>query len=437
MYNEKYRPQFHFTAKTHWLNDPNGCVYYDGTYHLFFQHNPKGLKWGNMTWGHAVSPDLVHWQQVEHAIHPYDGGTIFSGTAAVDADNDSKLGTGITPPLVAAFTHAKKPFGQAIAFSNDHGGTWELYANGKHVVPNQGLNDSERDPKIFRHEPSGKWVMVLYTRKGQARFFTSDDLLQWEHVSDFEGEGFFECPDLIQLPLDGNPQETKWVLHDAPFNYWIGSFDGKTFTADTGPFKGDQGNNFYAAQTWNNTDDRVVQIGWMRGGNYPDMPFNQQMSFPCELSLRTTPRGVRLCRMPVQEISSLYLTRDSVKQHTLEPGTPLEIGGPGELFDLEMEVVVSPESSFSIRVCGQEITWAGGRVTCLGKERGLPASGDVVNLRLLADRTSIELFGNRGEVSMSSCFLAPDQVERVRMSVAQGNVAIRSLTLRKLASVWT
>ena len=188
-YNEKYRPQFHFTARRNWLNDPNGCVFHDGIYDLFFQHNPAGVEWGNMTWGHAVSADLVHWTQREHAIRPYDGGTIYSGSAVVDAGNDSGLGVGSTPPLVAVFTHAKKPFEQALAFSNDHGATWKLYENGRHVVPNQGLDEAERDPKIFRHEPSGKWIMVLWVRMGQVRFFTSDDLLHWAHVSDFLTEG--------------------------------------------------------------------------------------------------------------------------------------------------------------------------------------------------------------------------------------------------------
>ncbi len=158
LYREKHRPQFHFSSKTNWLNDPNGCLYHNGVYHLFFQHNPSGIDWGNMTWGHAVSPDLIHWKQLENAIHPYDEGTIFSGSAVLDTENLSGLGKGDNPPLVAAFTHARKPFGQAIAYSNDNGQTWNLYDNGRRVVPNQGFDEGERDPKILFHEPTGKWI---------------------------------------------------------------------------------------------------------------------------------------------------------------------------------------------------------------------------------------------------------------------------------------
>ncbi len=436
-YNEKYRPQFHFTARENWMNDPNGCVFYDGTYHLFFQHNPKGLDHGNMTWGHAVSTDLVHWRQLENAILPYDGGTIYSGSAVVDTLNNSKLGTRDAPPLITAFTHARKPFGQAIAFSKDHGRSWELYDDGKHVVPNQGLDDGERDPKIFRHDPSGKWIMVLWVRRGQVRFFTSDDLLQWHHVSDFDGNGFYECPDLVQFPLDGDPEQTKWVLYDAALSYWIGSFDGTTFEAENGPLQGEFGNHFYAAQTWNGTEGRVVQIGWMRGGEYPGMPFNQQMSFPCELFLRTTPHGIRLCRMPVEEIATLHVENDSLDPNRLEPGKTLDFGCAGDLFDVEMEVAVVPASSFSIRLHGHDINYSEGRVECLGKRVALPPSGGVVSLRILVDRTSIEIFGNGGMVSMSSCFLPTAEANGVQLYADREPLQIRTLKVHRLSSVWT
>ena len=435
-YNEKYRPQFHFTAKENWLNDPNGCVFYNGEYHLFFQHNPASCEWGNMTWGHAISKDLVNWRQMKHALLPYEDGTIFSGSAVVDTHNDSKLNLEGKAPLIAAFTHARKPFGQAIAFSNDHGLNWQYYDKGRHVVPNQGLDDGERDPKIFRHEPSGKWIMVLWVRKGQVRFFSSDNLLKWKHISDFVGEGFYECPDLIQLPLDGNQGNTKWVLYDAAFNYWVGSFDGNAFEAESGPFQGDHGNNFYAAQTWNNTRDRVVQIGWMRGGQYPGMPFNQQMSFSCELSLRSTPSGIRLYRMPVKEIAKLRAGNVFVEDHTLERGTPLDVGFSSDIFDLELEMIVSSNSSFSIGFCGQEVVYSEARIKCLGQKAGLPPVNDRVSLRILVDRTSIELFGNGGEISMSSCFLPSAETGSIVLRAKNGSPRIRTLTLHRLTSAW-
>jgi fructan beta-fructosidase len=435
-YAERYRPQFHFTAQTNWLNDPNGCVFYDGEYHLFFQHNPSGLDWGNMTWGHAISSDLVHWRQLPHALLPYDDGTIFSGSAVVDSANRSGLGQGQKGPLVAAFTHARRPFGQAIAFSNDNGRSWKLFADGKHVVPNQGLDEGERDPKIFWHEPSRKWIMVLWVQKNQARFFTSDDLLKWSYASDFTGEGFYECPDLIQLPLGGNRQNMKWVLYDAALNYWIGSFHGQRFVSEHGPTQGDLGANFYAAQTWNNTGSRVIQIGWMRGGKYPGMPFNQQMSFPCELSLRKTARGIRLCRTPVQEIAGLRAESASITDHTLKAREKLSIGKSGDLFDIEAQVEATPGSRFGIRLHEQDITYADGHVQCLGRVAPLLPVDGFVSLRILVDRTSIELFGNGGETCLSSCFLPAEKDTGVECETKTGTLRIHNLVVHRLSSAW-
>ena len=435
-YTERYRPQFHFTARRNWLNDPNGCVFYDGEYHLFFQHNPSGLDWGNMTWGHAVSTDLVHWRQLSHALLPYGDGTIFSGSAVVDSKNLSGLGHGQEGLLVAAFTHARKPFGQAIAFSHDRGRTWERYADGEHVVPNQGLDDGERDPKVLWHEPSRKWVMVLWVQRNRARFFTSSNLRQWRHASDVVAQGFYECPDLFELPVDGDEQNTRWVLHDAAFNYWIGSFDGTTFRPEAGPIQGDFGGNFYAAQTWNNTGKRVVQIAWMRGGQYPGMPFNQQMSFPCELALRTTPAGVRLCRTPVREIEGLYLRAHEVCDKRLNPGQDLCVGPLGDLSDIQAEVEMSHGAGFSLRLHDQAITCIGSHVTCLGRTAPLAAADGLISLRLLVDRTSIELFGNDGQVCMSSCFLPVQADTNLQLQAQGGAIRIRYMVIHRLASAW-
>ena len=435
-FNERYRPQFHFTARENWLNDPNGCVYCDGVYHLFFQHNPKGRDWGNMSWGHAVSTDLVHWHQLANAIEPYDGGTIFSGSAVADTENRSGFGRGQAGPLVAAFTHARNPFGQAIAFSNDKGNTWELYGHGRHVVPNQGLDDSDRDPKILWHAASRKWIMVLWVQLGRVRFFTSGDLKQWRHAGDFIGEDFYECPDLFALPVDGNPHNVKWVLLDAAFKYWIGSFDGNHFLPEAGPFRGDFGGNFYAAQTWNNTGARIIQIGWMRGGEYPGMPFNQQMSFPCELAIRTTPAGIRLVRMPVATIENLRIGHDTVSNSTLHSGEELTIGKHWDLFDITAEIEMPPHAGFGIRLHELDISCANGRIRCLGKEAPLSASTNVVSLRLLVDRTSIEVYVSRGEVCMSSCFLPSEKDTNVRCYAGNDPIHVRSLTVHRLRSAW-
>jgi fructan beta-fructosidase len=429
---ERYRPQFHFTSDRNWLNDPNGCVYYEGEYHLCFQHNPKATEWGNMTWGHALSPDLVHWQQLPDAIAPYGEGTIFSGTAVVDAANTSGFQEGEWKPLVALFTHTTKAAGQALAYSTDKGRTWKLSNEGRHVVPNQGLDAGERDPKVLWHAPTRKWVMVLWVKLGTARIFTSDNLKTWEHASDFEAPGFFECPDLFELAVDGNPKDRRWVIHDAAFSYWIGSFDGRSFKAAAGPYRGDVGSGFYAAQSWNNVPDRVVQIAWMRGGNYPGMPFNQQMSFPCELELRTTSEGVRLCRWPVKEISTLYAETVTIRDKTLKPGDNPLSGVKGELFDVEMTIVPGKCQEFGLRLHDQAVVWADGKLSCMGAAAPLPPVDGKVRLRLLVDRTSLEVFGNGGEVSISSCMLPKELTTEPDLYAKGGAARIEKIVVRKL-----
>ncbi|MBN2710327.1 MAG: glycoside hydrolase family 32 protein [Calditrichaceae bacterium] len=436
LYKEKYRPQFHFTSAKNWLNDPNGCVYYEGEYHLFFQHNPSGIEWENMTWGHAVSPDLVHWRQLPHVIAPYDGGYIFSGTAVADTENSSGLGQEKEGPLVAAFTHAKKPYGQAIAYSNDNGRNWKLYDGGRHILPNQGLHDEERDPKIFWHKPSRKWIMVLSIRKNQARFLTSDNLLQWHFASDFISKGFYECPDLIPLPVDGNTEHIKWVLYDAGLNYWTGSFDGRAFIPEEGPVQGEFGYNFYAGQTWNNTGSRIIQIGWMRGCKYPGMPFNQQMSFPCELSLRKTSNGIRLCRMPVKEIENLRMGSESLAGQMVRTGQKLCIEKSLSFFDMEIDAQLSTESSFAVHFYDHSLIYACERIHFFGESAPLTPENNRLILRILVDRTSVEIFGNNGEVCLSSCILPVKDETSVEFQAKTGQVLIKNFTVHRLRSAW-
>ena len=349
---------------------------------------------------------------------------------------DPDSGPGRTARSSRRFTHARKPFGQALAYSHDKGRTWQYYADGQPVIPNQGLAEDERDPKFFWHAPSQKWILVLWVRQNKVRFFTSADLLVWNHTSDFIGEGFYECLDIFPLPADGNRNDIKWVLADAGFHYWVGDFDGQSFTAQEGPIKGDFGANFYAAQTWNNTDRRVVQIGWMRGGKYPGMPFNQQMSFPCELSLIKTFGRLRLCRMPIDEIQSLYVGSDSTANYRLQTGAELSIGSPGDCFDLEVVVETAPGAWFEIRFYDQAIVYADNQIHCLGKSAPVEPVAGVLHLRILIDRTSVEIFGNSGAVCLSSCFLPIDRSTTVRCFSKTGPVQIHNFVVRRLASAW-
>ncbi len=312
LYDETYRPQYHFTPARNFLSDPNGLVYYDGEYHLFYQYflypfEPP-ITGPTQRWAHAVSTDLIHWEKLPIAIEPHGGGNIWSGSAVVDWQNSSGLQAGNEPPLVAFYTW-QKDFTQRLVYSNDRGRTWSEYA-GNPVVPNLA-RAHDRDPKVFWHEPTKRWVMVLFARNFV--FLLSDDLKQWEKVSEIRPPSG-ECPDMFELPVDGNPDRKKWVLLGATGEYDVGTFDGTRFTKLHGPhvtdWSGPQLKQFYATQTWSDIPDedgRRIQIACMRDRPrmHRDMPFRNQMTIPCSLSLRTTPEGVRLFRWPVREFEQL------------------------------------------------------------------------------------------------------------------------------------
>lgn len=278
LHAEKYRPQFHVTSSTDWLNDPNGLVYFDGEYHPFFQR-VSGSNDGNTivkSWGHAVSADLVHWTQLPDAISPDEHGSIWSGSTVVDWHDASGLGRDDKPPLIAFYTNATTPFDQQLAYSTDRGRTWTK--DPTPILAN--LHGANRDPKVIWHEPTRRWVMALYLDEpGHYALFASSDLKMWGKPKDVTLEGDNGCPDFFPLALDGDASKTKWIFTGASARYVVGTFDGKAFTPETDSLVGEYGPNFYAAQTFSDEPTgRRVQIGWMRGGRNPGMPFNQQMS---------------------------------------------------------------------------------------------------------------------------------------------------------------
>lgn len=439
LYNEIYRPQFHFTAKQNWLNDPNGLVYYKGEYHLFFQHNPYGIEWGPMHWGHSVSTDLIHWQELPMALYPDEWGMCFSGSAVVDWNNTTGLQQGREKTLVILYTGAGDPFVQCLAYSNDRGRTWRKYS---HNPVLENIAPENRDPKIFWHTPSGKWIMALYVRwRGVdgIHFFSSPNLKQWTFLSKIDG--FFECPDIFELPVEGNPENTRWVLLSADGNYLIGHFDGEAFRKESGKHQGDWGAHFYASQTFNDippSDGRRIQIAWMRGGKYPGMPFNQQMTFPCELTLRSFPEGIRMCRYPVREIRRLYTQGYRWRDKVLQPGENWLEGIKGDLFDIHLEVELRNASVLGFRIRGEEILYKVNERTlsCLGRSAPLEPKENRLQLRILVDRTSLEVFGNKGRVSMSSCFLPDPQDNSLNLFTVGGSVRVRSLKIYPLRSAW-
>ncbi|MGW5659516.1 GH32 C-terminal domain-containing protein [Streptomyces sp. NPDC003758] len=252
LYHEQYRPQFHFTPAQNWMNDPNGLIWYKGQYHLFFQYNPSGNTWGNMSWGHAVSTDLVHWKQLPVAIPQDENEMVFSGSVVLDKNNTSGLGTSENPPLAAVYTSLVKSTGvqrQSLAYSTDGGTTWKKYS-GNPVLDLDSVNF--RDPKVFWYAPTHSWLMtVALSDQHKVSFYSSPDLKHWTRLSDFGPAGatggVWECPDLFPLPVDGDQKKTKWVLvvnlnpgaiaGGSGAQYFVGDFDGKRFTADdSGPY---------------------------------------------------------------------------------------------------------------------------------------------------------------------------------------------------------
>jgi len=471
LYQETHRPQFHFTAKKHWINDPNGLVYFDGEYHLYFQHTPGSMVHGRTTWGHAVSTDLVHWKQLHtKALDVDEMGWMWSGSAVVDYGNTGGFQTGVSPPLLAFYTAGggtmfpDKHCIQCIAFSNDRGRSWTKYTGNpiiEHIVANN------RDPKVIWHRASQQWIMTLFLDGNDYTILGSRDLKTWIRLQNLTLPGVSECPDFFELPVDSDCSNTKWVFWGASGGYLLGRFDGQTFTPETNVLQAEQGANGYAAQTWSNISEqggRCIQISWMRGGRYPGMPFNQQLSFPVELTLRSIPQGIQLFREPVREIERLHATTTNWPagelvqmaneqfKHRTQSGkitsyaltnlrdatNQFVLAEHGDLFDIYAEIEVDEGKSFVVEVQGHRVEYDGTRqtLTCFNTSVALRKINKCIRLQLLVDRTSLEIFGNRGEVSMSFCFLPAAADYPLVLRAEKEGVRIVSLTVHELHSAW-
>ncbi|MBM3264289.1 MAG: glycoside hydrolase family 32 protein [candidate division Zixibacteria bacterium] len=442
-YHELHRPQFHFSPRTGWTNDPNGLVYYEGVYHLFFQHNPESVKWGNMTWGHATSIDLVHWEELDDALHPDALGTIFSGSAVVDWRNISGFGTGSETPLVAFYTSAGShaptpcPFTQSIAYSCDRGRTWTKYDGNPVVGHIEGHN---RDPKVVWHAPTDRWIMALYLDRNDYMLLGSKNIRDWSPLTKMTLAGVSECPDFFELSVDGNPEDTRWVFWGANGGYRIGRFDGTIFVPETPVLHAERGPNGYAAQTWSDipdTDGRRIQISWMNGGKYPSMPFNQQMSFPVSLSLKRFGDALRLCRTPVTEIETLYGRQmeytDQALTDSFIPDTQ------HNLFDISVSFTPGRARLFGLVVQGHRIECnpEDDTLTAFGRTVPISRVSGRIDLRLLVDRTSVEIFSLEGRLSMSCCFLPEACDVPLEFFATDGVAGLHRLTVRELNSIWT
>jgi len=443
VYREKLRPQLHFTSKRGWNNDSNGMVYYDGEYHLFYQHNPFGWNWGNMTWGHAVSTDMIHWKELCDAIHPDRLGTIFSGSAVVDVSNTAGFQTGDEKVIVCIYTSAggtnpmskDQPFTQSIAYSNDHGRTWKVYEHNP-VVGH--INGGNRDPKVIWHTPTAQWVMALYLDDRDMGFFTSKDLKSWEFQSKIKC--FHECPELFALPVDGDRNNEKWILYGGSGEYLVGHFDGKEFKSETDAIPFHHGNCFYASQTFSNIpveDGRRIQIAWGRVA-MTGMPFNQMMLFPVTLTLHTTEKGPRMFAQPVREVEKLHKKQWRRKNKTLKPGDNLLSDVSGELFHIRTELKVGDarQAGFVIRDIPVIYDVQKQQLSCHGKTASLKSVDGKIRLELLVDRTSIEIFSNDGGIYMPIGVILTDNSKSIEIFTKGGNTEVKSLEVYELNSIW-
>lgn len=438
LYKETNRPQIHYTQRRGWNNDPNGLIYYEGEYHLFYQHNPYERDWGNMHWGHAVSKDLVHWEELPLALFPDEHRTMFSGSAVIDYNNTAGFNKGGTPAMVAIYTaDSPEKQVQCIAYSLDKGRTWTKY-EGNPIIDSKAKWNSHdtRDPKVFWHEPSGKWVLVLNERDGHS-IYNSDDLKNWTYESHITG--FWECPELFELPVDGDVNNTKWVMYGASGTYMTGTFDGKTFVPESGKHYYSTG-TIYAAQTYNNipaSDGRRIQIGWGRI-SHPGMPFNGTMLLPTVLSLRTTKEGIRLFSEPIKELETLQTLKGQWKD--LTAGKANELMQPYNQADclrIRATLKLSHATSAGLSLYGQNLL---DYDMNFNKVNGVFYSPEdmtsmEISVDMILDRTSVEVFVDGGAYSYSM-ERRPDRANKTGFNFWGNSIEVTNLEVYSLSSIW-
>ena len=480
-YEEPFRLAYHFSPKEHWMNDPNGLVYHQGIYHLFYQHYPEDIVWGPMHWGHATSEDLLHWDHQEIALFPDSLGYIFSGSAVVDRNNSSGLGSTDNPALVAIFTY-HDPEGdkagridyqtQGMAYSTDNGTTWTKY-QANPVLQNPGKKDF-RDPKVFWHDGSNSWIMVLAVGD-HVEFYSSPNLLTWTYLSSFGSDrgahgGVWECPDLFKLQSEDKETE-KWVLlisinpggpnGGSATQYFIGDFDGQSFAAEHEDIRWlDQGADNYAGVTYNNLDsDKRILIGWMSNWNYaqqtPTERWRSAMTLPRELSL-VEDRGEYYVRSEVIKGFEVLIL-DTLKEETLVSGTEytvthMDLSQSEIAFDSNLskplQIVLQNDQGervqFDLDPENQEIRFdrsESGKTDFsenFAKEKHrfsyLPKDHPV-NVRLLVDRSSVEIFIDKGRYVMTERVFPVHGYDQIILNAQEG-LDIRNFTIKKIKNIW-
>ncbi len=468
LYQEPFRPQFHFSLPCGWMNDPNGMVYYDGEYHLFYQYNPKDIVWGPMHWGHAVSTDLIHWQNLAIALYPDEIGTMFSGSVVVDTDNTSGLVAG--GGLVALFSYNTQA--QGIAYSNDKGRTWTKY-DGNPVIG--ALAKDFRDPKVFWHGPSKHWVMVIAAGL-HLQIFTSPNLINWEMTSQLTGglaDGVWEVPDLFPLQIEG---QTKWVLlgsviQMAPaeggnIRYFIGDFDGQTFTYDEADpiFWLDYGPDNYAGTTWSDMPaDKRTYIGWMSNWQYaantPTERWRGATTLPREFRLVRTDEGIRMTQLPVDAVTQLReaigtwdnlkvegdLVLDKVQGRRLEiiveiePDTAEHFGIDVQRGSDDNKTRIAYNIKQSKLYINRTDKTEAGTISAFTLAFGatIPLNDTPLRLHIFVDESSVEVFAQDGLFSLTSQTFVNSANKGVALFAEKGSVKVTRLEVYALRSIWS
>lgn len=471
-YNEPFRPIYHHTAPYGWINDPNGLIYADGVYHLYYQHNPYGSAWGNMTWGHSVSKDLVNWEPKGDAIFPDENGTVFSGCCVIDERNDT--GLGIDTHLAFYTANAPGRQTQCLAYSHDGGVTFQKY-EGNPILTSDTERDF-RDPKVFWHAPSQKWIMALGAGK-KINFYSSDNMLQWDFESSFndncrpDNAFVWECPDLFQMSVDGS-EESRWVLmvsvlapggSESYVRYYIGQFDGHQFVPDKSeqPYRlMDYGTDFYAPSTWENEPSgRRILIGWLNGVGYgakqPTTYYRGMHTVPRELALKMSKDNeVVLTSYPCAELNTLQNIEASFRNITIEDShdfrklcknnegaivMDLNAINQADYYTLTLfnEVGESVELLFDCVDSTLTVNRGKSGKTDLNEkfihQWSLPLrTTSTLELSLLLDRSSIECFVNGGEEVISFQVYPTQPYNSVTVCSHGGSVTINRLEIYKI-----
>ena len=442
LYEEKYRPSVHFTPPRGWNNDPNGLVWYDGWYHMFYQHNPIDRSWGNMHWGHAVSRDLLHWENRSIALFPDEHGTVFSGSAFVDTRNASGLKENDNDVILLYYTawggHSRMSTDmtstQCLAYSTDGGNTYRKYEHNPII---EQIMPENRDPKVI--EANGMYYMALYLTHGRFGILTSNNLLSWRMVQEFNLQGDRECPDLYPLPIEGEG-DVRYVLSGANDHYLIGTLDARGFHPEQPVRRLQYGrDSLYAAQTFSNVpaaQRRTIRISWNRA-TIPDSCIHCSMSMPVEMRLIRMDDELFLCAMPVRELETLRRTptreggftisKDQVRSWTLS----------GKAHDIVLSVK-ERSSSFVIDLLGisLKVFPEGNLLQCGDMTMPLYKQGGI-RLRILTDTNGLEIYADCGQAQMGVAHICDYSLNRLSIHAVDGEVGIDALELYTLENVHT